>query len=244
MKTFRLAIGKGAKYGRLSIPAEPVSQGKIKENTPQIEFIHSHRADIQKGMGAINVICDFLPEQSFILDAMAGCGFASRMFQYHWPECNLWLNDLSEQCYQVLDMNFNKVTEEVTRMDFLHLPEPKEKIDLTFIDFNTFTIQKMNYWIPGFNNLLPHSENLCIIDSASYGFKFGNLQNYYRVNTPEDYYLKLGKIFQGRWGLNVRLAVDFFASTYVLFTREKGDFHYTKEIEPVPIYREQGGLIR
>lgn len=241
MRTFRLAIGEGAEYGELKIPSEKASQAKIKETTPQIEFIHSHRADIQKGMGAINEICRFLPRQDRIMDVMAGCGFASRMFQYHWPGCRLHLNDLSERCAAVLRMNFPDA--HITQLDFLRMDEPEEDLDLLFIDFNTFTIQKINHWIEGFSTLLPHCQNLCIIDSASYGFKFGNLEKYYKVQTPEEYYEKLGAVFRKKWGLNVRLAVDFFASAYVLFTRKKGDFRYTKESRPVPFYKRQGGLV-
>lgn len=174
----------------LDIPDELLKKKKrIKEDTPQIDFLSGgHFKDVQLEIYAIREMCLFIKKKykvNRIVDLMAGCGFSSMIFQkYLKPE--IYMNDLSPVCVQILKSNFNK--SRISNEDAFEWTS--KKCDLTFIDFNNFTLNRIPFWKPIFNKT--QSPLFAFTDSAVYGFKFGNL-SHYECKTIYEYYLKLNK---------------------------------------------------
>ena len=211
---------------------------KIKSDTAQIDFLKgNHFSDIQKECYAIKEMTKTLSKFKIkkVSDLMAGCGFSGKILE-KYLESELHLNDLSPICCDILLENFPSTV--VTNTDVFLIPKSFLG-DLVFIDFNNFTLNKVEYWEPLLRQI--KSEYLMITDSACYGFKFGNLKAY-GCSTKLCYYKLLGRYFEKK-GWDLHRVIIFGPAALVLFTRKKNKKPFLTETKEKLFMTQKKGLI-
>ena len=174
-------------YGWLKVNES--ERKKITSQTGQAAFVKSHYADILKESSALKQVVSKLKNVETIADAMAGCGFSVAVLKSVFPDSKLILNDWDKQCYENLKLNFPEssiANEDINKWELWG------KVDLLFIDFNNFTLKRIDDWKPTILRLSEKCKNLIITDSACFGFRMGNLKTY-GVETPAQYYGLLEK---------------------------------------------------
>lgn len=140
-------------------------------------------------MGAIWAITNELSGIKGIFDLMAGSGFSGKIFQIRFPNAQLLLNDLSEDCANSLIENFQNARIQNT---FAHLVQSDFSADLVFIDFNNLTMMRFDDWKEVFDTVYKWNPKYYMYtDSACYGFKFVKNLTAYGVETKEQYYEKV-----------------------------------------------------
>ena len=200
----------------LVMPKKLAKQSKITSYTPQHRFLHTHWHDISSEMGALRAIFLSLPKMKTVTDLLAGCGFSGRMIQHYLQPDILRLNDLDIGCADILRDNFPKA--KVTQKDAHAYSWGNQKSDLTWFDFNTFTLAHWGDWVADLHRAGEHSEYLMAIDSACYGFRFGNLPRY-GCQTEADYYDRMAlKYKEIGFGL---IQVAKFGNAAILLSKRK-----------------------
>lgn len=224
----------------LKIP-ETDNGASIDSNTAQIDFLKRHLSDLQREIGAIKEMTRHLPSISSVWDLMAGCGFSGKILQKYLTPNNILFNDLDPRCIRVLQDNLTEYPNtRITAKDIFKFPFDKIKTpDLTFIDFNTFTLKRYQEWDLIFKKI--KSETLVITDSACFGFKFGNLKAY-DCGTPIDYYKKLDSYMWWKYNYSVQKIYPFGPACLVLMTNriengnmDQGEFDECPS-KPIKIY--------
>lgn len=191
----------------------------IDSNTAQIDFLKRHLSDLQREIGAIKEMTRHLSSINSVWDLMAGCGFSGKILQKYLTPDKILFNDLDPRCIKVLQnnlMNYSKtrITEkDIFKFPFENIPAP----DLTFIDFNTFTLKRIQEWDDVLKKI--KSQFLVITDSACFGFKFGNLKAY-DCKIPADYYKKLDEWMWWKYGYYVREIYPFGPACLVLLSQD------------------------
>lgn len=203
--------------------SETDNHSSINSNTPQVDFLKNHKSDIEKEMGAIKSLCLYLHKSDYptdsIWDLMAGCGFSVRIFEKYLNPISMILNDMDPSCADQLKRNIIDKSKTITSYDFFEFPFPVSlSPDLTFIDFNNFTLRKMDQWDRGLKNI--KSPLLTLTDSACYGFKFGNLKKY-GFKSEMEYYSALSHEMSKRYGYGVEIVFPFGPACVVLLVRNK-----------------------
>lgn len=214
----------------LHLHKESKQRDKITDNTGQINFLKSHRRDIEKEMGAVQKMIQSI-DVKHVWDLMAGCGFSFSIFKEHIPEVKAVLNDLDKQCCQILQDNFPD--ECILNQDIFNI-KMNQDCGLLFLDFNNFTLNKLQKNEAQYKELFEqiHTPYLCITDSASFGFKFRN-HTKYGVKDPNDYYHLLSDYFLKSFSYSVDAFFPFGSACLVLF--KKGSTGRIKRIESTPI---------
>lgn len=145
---------------------------------------------------------------------MAGCGFSVKIFEKYLNPINMILNDMDLSCVDQLKRNITDKRRIITSYDFFKFPFNKFPIpDLIFIDFNNFTLRKMDQWDEGLKNI--KSPLLALTDSACYGFKFGNLKKY-GFKSEMEYYYALSDEMNKRYGYGIEITFPFGPACIVL----------------------------
>ncbi len=195
----------------LKIPETDNSVSR-SSHTAQIDFLKRNLSDLQKKIGAIKELTLHLSSINYIWDLMAGCGFSGKVLKKYLAPDKILFNDLDSRCVKVLQENFPKI--KVTEKDIFKFPFKRiETPDLTFIDFNTFTLKKAQEWDGVFKKI--ESRILVITDSACFGFKFGNLKAY-DCETQIDYYRKLSKYMWDHYHFGIQDIFPFGPACLVL----------------------------
>lgn len=181
----------------LNIP-KPKGRRTISHNTPQFDFILSHKADIEKEIAALHYLIKEEPAPALIVDAMAGCGFSGKVFKRVWPDSYFILNDASIICWEILQQNFPN---DLVYHDLAQNLEFKSGA-FVFVDFNAFTLKKENDCREILKAIFKKQPDTVIVtDSASYGFKFKDkFLNSYNIKNTNEYYSKVRTYFYDNWG--------------------------------------------
>lgn len=193
----------------------------ISNDTPQINFLKSHKSDIEKEMGAVKALCSYLKKSDYIVnsvwDIMAGCGFSVKIFEKYLNPTNMVVNDMDQLCVDQLERNIKDKRKIITSYDFFKFPFNKFPIpDLTFIDFNNFTLRRIDQWDAALKKV--ESPLLVLADSACYGFKFGNLKKY-NCESAIEYYEALSSEMNKRYGYGAEIIFPFGNACEVLLVR-------------------------
>lgn len=214
----------------------------IRKDTPQVDFILSHKSDIEKELGALDQIIKDKKDPRYVVDAMAGCGFSGKILRREWPDSDFIFNDLSQTCVEILEKNFpwDKVRNKAAK----NLEVPAHAF--VFVDFNSFTLKRASEYSSLFQNLFDsRPTNAIITDSASYGFKFQNrFLKSYGISDHEEYYQLLRNYFRHNWGYWVNRVVIFGSAALVELEEEKKDLILERLEAPVKIeIRSTRGLL-
>lgn len=210
----------------------------INSNTPQINFLKKHKSDIEKEMGAIKNLCLHLKKSKYnvksVCDIMAGCGFSVKIFEKYLNPTNMILNDMDSSCVDQLKRNIIDKRKTITSYDFFKFPFNKfHTPDLTFIDFNNFTLRRIDQWDDGFKNI--KSPILSLTDSACYGFKFGNLKKY-GFESEMEYYHALSNEMQKRYSYGIKAIFPYGPACVILLIQGQKFKVIQREIsEPIRI---------
>lgn len=222
-----------------------ISQINITDTTPQINFLKSHKADIEKECGAVMALSQYLKKHANIqsyFDAMAGCGFTCTIVKDQLKLEKLYCNDLDPLCCEILRTNFPK--DQITNENFFELKYPKG-IDITSVDFNNFTLKRVDFWKSGLEKI--DSPYLVFADSACFGFKFGDVNfKSYGISCVEDYYQKLSDWLFDFMGYSVHCVFPFGNAALVL-TKKGGSVSDIRHIVSKPIKMEirfNGGFVK
>lgn len=200
------------RVGSITITIPGADQGPIKSGTPQIHFVDSHWRDIVKECRSLYNILQLVDLSApLVVEGMAGCGFSAAVMINRYPRASLVLNDYSEECCQVLRLNYPGSA--VSCCDVRGWQPPD--CDLAFLDFNSFSLLKWRPWGEALLACNRVSRYLLLTDSASFGFRFGNLPRY-GVHNPEDYYFRLQEEL-GLPGKSLRAVSIFGNAALVLF---------------------------
>ena len=210
----------------------------INSTTPQVDFLRSHKLDIQAEVGAIRAMCEYLNDRAKIRstwDLMAGCGFSSRVFEKYLKPKTMLMNDIDPQCVDILLANFTARGQRILDANVFDFPfGNRSPAHFAFIDFNVFTIRRIDDWNGVFTRL--KNQFVAITDSACYGFRFGNLDRY-GARSDMDYYDALDKLMRDRYDYAVESIFPFGNACLVLMTSLTHQVHriYTHPSEPVHI---------
>lgn len=214
---------------------------QIGSTTPQIDFLKSHKKDIQAEIGAIRKMCCYISESiphpiRSIWDLMAGCGFGYKIFEKYLRPNYAVLNDMDSICVDILETNILKKNVDITPFNFLEFPfKSYPNPDFVFIDFNNFTLRRIDEWKEGLKKI--NSRLFAITDSACYGFKFGNL-NKYGFTSEIDYYYAVDEIMRGNYGYAIESIFPFGPACLILMTNRNIKKIHRIEREtsqPIPI---------
>jgi hypothetical protein len=210
---------------------------KIVNDLSQFNFLFSkiHRMDIQKEYTAIKIMFKGIGKNKInsCIDYMSGCGFSGRAIQKYLTN-NVVLNDMSVECFDVLNKNFTKVlisNEELKKSSSI------KKFDLSFLDFNNFTLKKIEKYDYLFT-VINKSKYIILTDSACYGFKMGNLKRY-GFKYEEEYYFKLSYYLKSK----LSRVIQFGNAALVLLNHEK-EFEKIEKINKLEpfLWRFERGL--
>jgi hypothetical protein len=175
--------------------------------------------DMAETCRTLDAVCNWItPKDSpVIVDGIARAGFWGALFRNKWPNCVLHLNEKETNCLDVLNRNFPN--DKITNFDIENWA-PK-KCDIAMLDFDDFTLRKADKW----KNILQSWEKSCtyliIVDSACFGFKFGNLKHY-GVDKEEGYYYALNNYFK-KISLNKRITtICKFTNAATLLLEKRG----------------------
>jgi hypothetical protein len=193
--------------------------------------------DCVKTCRAIDAVCQTVsPNPKTLVDGIARAGFWSALFQHLWPGIKLHLNESEDCCLSVLRSNFPKV--KITSHDVCNWSPPK--CDFAFLDFDDFTIRKLDRFRSALEGFSKVCDRLLFIDSACYGFKFGTLKHY-GVEKEQDYYELLQGVL-GFTGMRVVAVSKFSNAAAVLL--QPGKKRSIKFLEPsnLSVYRGEKGF--
>jgi hypothetical protein len=174
--------------------------------------------DMAETCRTLDAVCNYIPvkDSPIIVDGIARAGFWGALFRNKWPNCILHLNEKEKNCLDVLKRNFPN--DKITNFN-IEKWAPK-KCDIAMLDFDDFTLHKADKW----KSILQAWEKSCtyliIVDSACFGFKFGNLRHYGKID-EKDYYYLLNKYFKSI-SLNKRVTtVCKFTNAATILLKEK-----------------------
>jgi hypothetical protein len=133
-----------------------------------------------------------------VVDTMAGVGLASLLFQKYLKPSVLMINDISNECANVWEIN--NIGNVRTTLDAKLIMENKEEWDLSMTDFNTFSAKKSVDWLVPLHNFFQKNKYMVWTDTANFGFRFTkNLQSY-GISSPIEYYENLAQTISGEKG--------------------------------------------
>lgn len=164
------------------------NQKKISDNPPHYSVLKKRIKEVQKDMSALQHILKNVHCNS-IVDALGGCGFSGALLSFLFPKAQLIFNDLDPICCKILQLNFPSNI--VENQNILNWDFPSA--DLIWIDFNNFTLNRLDIWKSVFDHTYTKCKYLLFTDSACYGFSLGNLEKCYGVQNPIEYYQLLNK---------------------------------------------------
>jgi len=213
----------------INIVDDVFQKQNIIDSTPQTDFLRSHFKDIMKEMGALKSILGTMKAKT-VFDLMAGCGFSGKMIEKICQPDRMLLNDFDPDCFAILEKNFDQPGVDIFQGDIFEFIWKES--DLTFIDFNSFTLNKIDQWSDVLRGAADYSDKLIITDSACYGFKMGNLKSY-GCKTEKDYYFKTSWIFEKEFKAYLTMVCHFGPAALLLFDRVKRS--NLKFIEPETI---------
>jgi hypothetical protein len=168
----------------------------------------------------LDAVCNYIEVGAFptIIDGIARAGFWAALFKYKWPDCVLHLNEKETKCNVVLKRNFPNV--KITNND-VTLWAPK-KCDIAMLDFDNFTLRTISKW----ENILISWEKSCqhllFVDSACFGFKFGNMKHY-GIETDEAYYYLLNESLKKILNKRITVVSKFVNAATILLEESKTD---------------------
>ena len=183
--------------------------------------------DVAETCRNLDAVCSVIPtpkKKLNIVDGIARAGFWGAVFRDHWPNCKLTLNEEKESCTEVLQQNFPN--DKILHND-IHTWAPK-KCDISFLDFDKFTLKKLEQWREVLKKWSTASRYFMIADGACFGFKFGNLRHY-GVSDENDYYYLLNEALKDFLGKRITVVSRFLNAATVLMEDRKG-----KEIKFLP----------
>lgn len=156
-------------------------------------------------------------------EPMAGVGLSARVL----GGGDLYLNDLAEDCRQVLRANFSgePTAGDLERCEF-------RCGDLTFLDFNNFTLSR---WLRGAWSIpidyvaAAFGRYVIVNDCTPFYFRYGTASYdvYSRLlghvlTDPPEYFRAAARVWRERTGLRLLKVAYFRDSSFQLFGRESG----------------------
>lgn len=219
----------------------PDKKGRGRKESA-LPFIQRHKRDIEGKMGALWRVLQEIDSSPMVMyDWMAGCGFTGRILEARWPSSQLWLNDLDPTCFKLLSHNFPN--SKVTNLPVQDLKRGEGEVDLLFMDFNSFTVRKMKFWIDVLNRISEiNPKEFILVDSASYAFKFGNNPGYsnvgfltsYGLKDFWDYYGLLDERLKEGWGWCIHNIAPF-RNAAVIHSKKEINGGEIRELKSQPI---------
>jgi len=174
--------------------------------------------DMAETCKTLDAVCKHIDVKNpFIVDGIARAGFWGVLFRHIWPNCKLHLNEKDETCMNVLHRNFPNDT--ITNLDTKEWA-PK-KCDIVMLDFDDFTLRKLKKWKGILENWDKSSKYLIFVDSACFGFKFGNLKHY-GVNTEKEYFNLLNETLGEFMNKEITVISKFVNAATILMEPKKG----------------------
>jgi hypothetical protein len=170
-------------------------------------------------------------------DLLAGCGFTGKFLE-KYLQCELVLNDKSQDCCSVLKQNFPSHI--ILNKDIREIEQEYYR-ELVLLDFNKLTSKHIYKWDAVFKKTV-NSTLLITQDSACYGIKFGNMLHYH-CDTIEEYYQKLDNIYQNEYGWNIHIISNFGRSALLLLKRERTMVIEYNKAKPMYISKNQKPLL-
>jgi hypothetical protein len=170
------------------------------------------------------------------VDLMSGVGFGSKMIQKYLTPKQLYLNDMSPICVDVLIQNFPDAI--ITEMDANNYGWIEASIYT--IDFNTFSFLHIDRWSSLFDGVCVHTDNFCIIDTACFGFFSKRNLKAYGIDKPLQYYEVLSDKFYDLYGFRVSRVSKFKNAAAVMFERNfNGEIKFLEpEMVNIKCYRK------
>ena len=194
--------------------------------------------DVAETCRTLDAICSLIPTPpTRVVDGIARIGFWGAVFLERWPDCDLLLNEEDEVCVDLLQKSFPKARVESNDLNSW-VPD---KSDLLLLDFDAFTLRKLDQHRDILNRLSSTCHSLIIAESACFGFKFGNLRHY-NVQTEREYYYLLDKSLAKTTGKRVAAVSKFMNAAMVLFDRGSEGGKSIKFIEPTSLPVSRGGI--
>jgi hypothetical protein len=181
---------------KLEVPLTKQQKG-IEVATPHASFLPTHLKDVSLELSCLKHLASKLKKVNSYLDMMAGSGFSVKLIDKLFAPSKVWVNDFSAECFDCLNHNFGKGSFEITQGDANQIIL-KNKWDLVFVDFNTFTLNHMDRWAGLFNSLKGKFRDLWFVDTACFSSLFGEkrFEQAYRVSSLKEYYELLGEILK------------------------------------------------
>jgi len=181
---------------QLEVPIDMLRKEKIDVNASHQSFLASHLKDVSLELSCLKYLASKIKGINSYLDLMAGSGFSAKLIQKIFSPSEVWLNDFSPDSFDCLNHNFNSDVE-VTQGD-ANKVILKDKQDLIFVDFNTFTLKHIDYWGELFGTLKGRFHDLWFVDTASFASLFGekSFKQAYGVSSLVEYYSLLEGILE------------------------------------------------
>jgi hypothetical protein len=180
---------------KLKVPVTGLLAKRIRSDSPHTSFLPSHLRDVSLELSCLKHLASKIGKVNSYLDVMAGSGFSAKLMDKVLSPQVVWLNDFSLDCFNCLQHNFKKA--KITRKDANQIAL-RNRWDLVFVDFNTFTLKHIHEWEGLLNGLRNKFRDLWFVDTASFASLFGqkSFEKAYGVLTLEEYYVALRKALQ------------------------------------------------
>mgnify|MGYP001558681920 CR=1 FL=1 len=205
---------------------------------PYTHYLVAKQRDVAHEIWCIERLCDLCGyEVDSIVEYMAGVGCSSTIFIHKFTELlNHYMFDLDENCVEHLSRTFPDAT--VRRRDFFKVAG-KVQADMSIIDFNQFTMQKL-YKDSRLSLALEHvfqSSSVTMITDSAVGYLHINKGIYadicgYDINNFEDYVYGMSTQFYAHGGHHITHATYFSKAAY--FLTVNGDWNDDIVIERSP----------
>lgn len=194
--------------------------------------------DVAETCRTLDAVCEHIPLKGkiTIADGIARSGFWGAVFQNHWPDCKLVLNEEETSCNDTLKLNF---PEAVLSNHDIHKWAP-EAVDISLLDFDHFTLRILDQWKDVLIKWSPVSRYFIIADGACFGFKFGNMKHY-GIKNANDYYYLLDEAMKKFIDKRITVVSSFINASTILLEDKK-----PKEIKFLPpseLYLSRGDVI-